>query len=61
MKKFLQKGLFYFEPGVIADAILEKNIKIGFYTVMNLYMKKFYSTTEAGYSSVLGVNLIVLF
>jgi hypothetical protein len=47
--------------GLGADINLDKNIKIGLYPVMNLYMKKFYSTTEAGYSSVFGVNLFVLF
>ena len=47
--------------GLGADVNLENDIKIGLYPVMNLYMKKFYSTTEAGYSSVFGVNLFVLF
>ena len=47
--------------GLGADINLDKNIRIGLYPVMNLYMKKFYSTTEAGYSSVFGVNLFVLF
>ncbi len=47
--------------GLGADINFDKNIRIGLYPVMNLYMKKFYLTAEAGYSSVLGVNLFVLF
>ncbi len=45
--------------GAGADWILDKKVKIGLYPVMNLYIKKFNPTTEAGYSSVFGLTLDV--